>query len=508
MDSDASRSSTKSRVFASLALAALLAAPPARAQPSRTQDRDDDESRRPRSSRSSKRRASAWTPRREKSRSSACRCRTTCVPPIRKFRRMAVRRARCSESTWARTTSEGRWRGDRQRQSGRRGGTRGLKAGDVLVEINGKSLKRDGDESPREKLLAGDARGEAGRQGDAQLSPRRQGRQGHRGRAAAEGSHLHDGGPGDRRQSAHCQRMPDFAFMRADGVFGSAELVPLTPKLGQYFGTEKGLLVVRAPADSRLKLEDGDVIVDIDGRTPSSPTHAFRILGSYQAGEKLKLNVLRMKKRMSFDVTIPEDARGSSAIDGCRQERDLERGLRWTAVRRHAPIIQDAARHSRRPGRADRDRFPLRGAAVAHAVAGRARAVYRARPMRRTDFAYDLPDELIAQRPPSSGRGAACCMCSTRGAVARPAVHGFSDAAARGRSARVQRHAGHSGARHRREADRRTGRDPARARARRAAHPRARACEQAAARRRADRAAGRRAKRATSAAATICSSWS
>lgn len=101
--------------------------------------------------------------------------------------------------------------------------------------------------------------------------------------------------------------IPRFAFMRADGVFGAAELVPLTPKLGQYFGIDKGLLVVRAPADARLKLEDGDVIVDIDGRVPSSPAHALRILGSYQAGEQLKLNVLRMKKRLSFDITIPED---------------------------------------------------------------------------------------------------------------------------------------------------------------------------------------------------------
>jgi hypothetical protein len=101
--------------------------------------------------------------------------------------------------------------------------------------------------------------------------------------------------------------MPPLAMMRAVGVFGSAELVPITPKLGQYFGTDKGLLVVRAPADTRLKLEDGDVIVDIGGRTPSSPTHAFRILGSYQPGEQLKLNVLRQKKQMSFEITVPND---------------------------------------------------------------------------------------------------------------------------------------------------------------------------------------------------------
>jgi PDZ domain len=119
-------------------------------------------------------------------------------------------------------------------------------------------------------------------------------------------------------------RMPDFVFMRGEGVFGSAELVPMTPKLGQYFGTETGLLVVRAPDDSRLKLEDGDVILDIDGRTPSNASHALRILSSYQAGEKLKLNILRTKKRMSFEVTVPEDA-WQKRFDGAR----FERGFRY-----------------------------------------------------------------------------------------------------------------------------------------------------------------------------------
>jgi hypothetical protein len=61
------------------------------------------------------------------------------------------------------------------------------------------------------------------------------------------------------------------------------------------------------------------VIVDIDGRTPASPSHALRILSSYQAGEKLKLNILRTKKRMSFEVTVPEDA--WERFDGARFER-------------------------------------------------------------------------------------------------------------------------------------------------------------------------------------------
>jgi len=112
--------------------------------------------------------------------------------------------------------------------------------------------------------------------------------------------------PGIPAEPAAFAPFAKFAFGRAAGVFGSAELVPLNAKLGQYFGADKGLLVVRAPEDARLKLEDGDVILDVDGRVPSSPTHALRILSSYQAGEKLRLNVLRMKKKLSFDITIPQ----------------------------------------------------------------------------------------------------------------------------------------------------------------------------------------------------------
>jgi C-terminal processing protease CtpA/Prc len=181
----------------------------------------------------------------------------------------------------------------------------GLQANDVLLELNGKSLKRDGDASPREKLLAAMREVKAGEK--VSVRYRRDG--------TVNTASVVAQGPADRLFTMalpfHGEHgagyLPHMSFMRAAGVFGSAELVALTPKLGQYFGTDKGLLVVRAPEDSRLKLEEGDVIVDIDGRTPSSASHALRILGSYQAGEKLKLNVLRAKKRMTFDVTVPED---------------------------------------------------------------------------------------------------------------------------------------------------------------------------------------------------------
>jgi predicted metalloprotease with PDZ domain len=98
------------------------------------------------------------------------------------------------------------------------------------------------------------------------------------------------------------------AFM-LHGPLTDMELVTLTPRLGSYFGSDKGVLVVRAPAGGVLKLEDGDVILAIDGRQPSSGSHATRILGSYQPGEKVTLRILRQHKTLEIEATLPEGPR-------------------------------------------------------------------------------------------------------------------------------------------------------------------------------------------------------
>ena len=106
---------------------------------------------------------------------------------------------------------------------------------------------------------------------------------------------------------------PGFADLpELKGVFmfhrplGDMELATLTPQLGSYFGSSKGVLVVRAPADGALKLEDGDVILAIDGREPTSGSHATRILGSYQPGETIRLRIVRQHKTMEVDAQLPD----------------------------------------------------------------------------------------------------------------------------------------------------------------------------------------------------------
>jgi membrane-associated protease RseP (regulator of RpoE activity) len=90
--------------------------------------------------------------------------------------------------------------------------------------------------------------------------------------------------------------------------WGDAEFVTMTPGLGHYFGTEKGVLVARAPEDASLGLKDGDVIVSIGGREPQNSRHAMRILRSYQPGEAVELKILRDHRTQTLSAKIPERA--------------------------------------------------------------------------------------------------------------------------------------------------------------------------------------------------------
>src|SRR5438093_353563 len=93
-----------------------------------------------------------------------------------------------------------------------------------------------------------------------------------------------------------------FAF---GSPWGGIEMVKLNPDLGDYFGTREGVLVVRAPEDSSLALKGGDVILTIGGRKPSSPEQAMRILGTYDEGESVTLDVLRKQKHVSVTWKVP-----------------------------------------------------------------------------------------------------------------------------------------------------------------------------------------------------------
>jgi S1-C subfamily serine protease len=99
---------------------------------------------------------------------------------------------------------------------------------------------------------------------------------------------------------------PPLTFMLDSGNrFGGMEFATMSERLGDYFGVDSGVLVVRAGADAPYSLQDGDVILSIDGRAPTDAQHAGRILRSYQPGEKVKLRVQRDRKPIELNATAP-----------------------------------------------------------------------------------------------------------------------------------------------------------------------------------------------------------
>lgn len=95
--------------------------------------------------------------------------------------------------------------------------------------------------------------------------------------------------------------MPMMTMMRRGGL--GASFVEMNAGLGEYFGTSEGLLVTEVTGDSPLKA--GDVVLTIDGREPQSVSHAMRILGSYESGEKVSIVVMRKRSRQTLEWTAP-----------------------------------------------------------------------------------------------------------------------------------------------------------------------------------------------------------
>jgi hypothetical protein len=102
---------------------------------------------------------------------------------------------------------------------------------------------------------------------------------------------------------------PPVVWPYAEGLaapIGKMQLTTLTPQLGRYFGTDRGVLVLRAPAHGPLKLQGGDVILSIGGRTPASRSQAIRILASYDPGDSIELIVLREHHKVDIRITLPK----------------------------------------------------------------------------------------------------------------------------------------------------------------------------------------------------------
>lgn len=107
------------------------------------------------------------------------------------------------------------------------------------------------------------------------------------------------------------------------GPVSDLELVRVNPGLAEYFGTAEGLLVVDVGSDTALGLRAGDVILSIGARRPTSPSHAMRILGTYEPRETVGFEIMRQKRRQTLSGRMPE--RGWRVQHNSLEPRELPR---------------------------------------------------------------------------------------------------------------------------------------------------------------------------------------
>lgn len=110
--------------------------------------------------------------------------------------------------------------------------------------------------------------------------------------------------PNDDIRVRMLETRPNAVFREFGGPLADLELSSLNPDLGAYFGTAEGILVIRVPEKSRLGLKAGDVILNLDGRKPSTPGGLLRILRTYEPEEEITFEVLRLKKRERVTGTV------------------------------------------------------------------------------------------------------------------------------------------------------------------------------------------------------------
>jgi len=106
--------------------------------------------------------------------------------------------------------------------------------------------------------------------------------------------------------------MGDFALHDANIWFGlpmaqGLKLAELDADLGEYFKTDRGVLVLKAKADNDLQLESGDVVLQVGDTEVNSPAEFMRALRDFHSGDELEIDIKRKRKDRTLKMIMPEN---------------------------------------------------------------------------------------------------------------------------------------------------------------------------------------------------------
>lgn len=210
----------------------------------------------------------------------------------------------------------------------------GLRSGDVLLSVDGKSIAGNGDEAvgKAKSLLGGLKMG--------QVVKLRYAREGKTRDASVKADAIRrvmafnlDSGPmkmrmphggggehfkhmlppnvqldieriGDRdcaKGEKDCGLPAIYQAFRWQGL----NLSSMDAGLGRYFGTDKGVLVLSSGPDLK-GLQSGDVIQRVGGKAVESPRDVMKALREKDAGAKVQFDVLRDRRATPVTVTVPK----------------------------------------------------------------------------------------------------------------------------------------------------------------------------------------------------------
>lgn len=89
------------------------------------------------------------------------------------------------------------------------------------------------------------------------------------------------------------------------------ELASLNPQLGEYFKTERGVLVLEVKESNSYGLEAGDVILSVAGTDVNSPAEMIRALRAIEANAEFEMKIKRDRRDKTLKAVLPDNRLGA-----------------------------------------------------------------------------------------------------------------------------------------------------------------------------------------------------